>query len=47
MVNWKSVLWFVIGCLVGMWMSYNDTQKDPSPEECLNVCVEQFEKMGC
>lgn len=42
----KSVGLFVIGVLVGMWMSYIDT-KDPSPEQCLNVCVEVFEKMGC
>lgn len=47
-VNWKAVLWFVVGVLVGMWMTNLDcVRDDPTPEQCLSVCVEEFEKYGC
>lgn len=48
MVNWKCILWFVIGGLIGIWMANLDRVQidDPTPEQCLNVCVEEFEKMA-
>lgn len=41
----KNITLFVIGVLVGMWFMYID--RDPSPQECLSVCVEEFERLGC
>ena len=46
---WKKVIknvgLFVIGALVGIWFANID--RDPSPQECLSVCVEEFERLGC
>lgn len=41
----KNVVLFVIGVLVGMWIV--NIERDPSPKECLSVCVEEFERLGC
>lgn len=43
---WKTVCIFILGCLIGIWMSSLD-KFDPNPEECISVCVEQFERFGC
>ena len=36
---------FFFGFIAG---KYSQPQNvEPTPEECLNVCVEEFEKFGC
>ena len=42
----KTVALFMLGAIVGMWMAYT-SPVDPTPEQCLSVCVSEFERMGC
>lgn len=42
----KNITLFAVGILVGMWFMYID-REEPTPQECLSVCVEQFEQFGC
>lgn len=45
------IIGFVAGCLlamafVGGYIAGEITNQDPTPEQCLSVCVEEFEKMA-
>ena len=41
------VLFFGFWCGCIGYMYGRDRPLDPEPEQCLSVCVEQFEKYGC
>lgn len=45
---------YILGALVACGLSYYAgrvagrlASNDPTPEQCLSVCVEEFERMGC
>ena len=37
------LFWLTLGITVGMAIA----ERTPTPHECVSVCVEQLEKMGC
>jgi len=44
---WMSVLSFGFACgLLGFGFG-REKPLDPDPEQCLSVCVAEFERMGC
>lgn len=38
---------FVIVCYATGMIKSKYATCDPTPEQCLSVCVEEFERMGC
>lgn len=41
------VLLLIIGCYATGMITSKYATCDPTPEQCLSVCVDVFEKMGC
>lgn len=42
----KFIAIFLLGLIIGAWV-WSQPLYDPTPEQCLNVCVDLFEKYGC
>lgn len=42
-----KIIIFIVGMIIGAWLWSQPIPYEPTPEECLSVCVEQFERYGC
>ena len=40
------IIWFLNCALLGMWIGLAIPKSDPTPHECISICVEYYEKMG-
>lgn len=39
--------WLMVFLLLGFVFGAKIAQHEPTPHECISVCVEEFEKYGC
>lgn len=39
--------WLLGFLLIGFILGAKIAEQPPTPHECISVCVEEFEKMGC